>query len=61
MMVWRPSEANLRGRKPECDFSEVAKNVLVQNLFDQIKTGFLRVEALKPEAGEARRKPRRDK
>ena len=54
MMVPRPYESILGGKTPKYDFSEVAKNVLVE-------TGFPRVEGVKPEAREARRGPRRTK
>ena len=61
MTVPRPYEANLGPKNAIFDLLKFAKVLLVENLFDRVEIGFLQVEGVKPEAGEARRGPRRAK
>ena len=61
MMVPRPYESILAGKRPKYDFVEVAKKKWSKIGRDRVEPGFLRVEGVKPDAGEARRGPRRAK
>ena len=61
MMVPRPYESILGGKTPKYDFSEVAKKKWSKIGRDRVETRFPWVEGVKPEAGEARRGPRRAK
>ena len=61
MMVSRPYEANLGGENPKLNFSNSRKYFGSKIGRDRVETGFPQVEGVKPEAGEARRGPRRAK
>ena len=61
MTVPRPYEGNLGPKDAVFDFSKFAKIFLVKICFAWVETGFLQVEGVKLEAGEARRGPRRAK
>ena len=61
MTVPRPYEANLGAKNAVFVFSKFAKYFWSKICFDWVETGFPQVVGVKPEAGEARRGPRRAK
>ena len=61
MTVPRPYEANLGTKNALFDFSKSREYFWSKICFGRVETGFPHVEGVKPEAGEARRGPRRAK